>query len=133
LNLFDDEPQRFGESLGGTLWGGTLYELAPGESVCPYHWHYGEEEWVLVVSGTATMRTVEGERVLSSWDVAAFPAGERGAHQLRNDGADRARLVMFSTASDPEVCVYPDTNEVGVVAGWSRTEGPQVRLTTELP
>jgi uncharacterized cupin superfamily protein len=43
LNLLDDEPQRFGEALGATLWGGTLWELAPGES-SPYHWHYGEEE-----------------------------------------------------------------------------------------
>jgi uncharacterized cupin superfamily protein len=133
LNLFDDEPQRFGEVLGGTLWGGTLYELAPGESVCPYHWHFGEEEWVLVVSGTPTSRTPDGERVLSPWDVAAFPAGELGAHQLRNDSSEPARLVMFSTASDPEVCVYPDSNEVGVFAGWSRVEGRQVRLMTELP
>ena len=86
-----------------------------------------------MVSGTPTARTRDGERVLSPWDVAAFPAGERGAHQLRNDSQEPARIVMFSTASDPEVCVYPDTNEVGVVAGWSRDEGRQVRLMTELP
>jgi hypothetical protein len=40
---------------------------------------------------------------------------------------------MFSTASDPEVCVYPDTNEVGVVAGWSRDDGRQVQLQTDIP
>jgi uncharacterized cupin superfamily protein len=133
LNLFDDAPQRFGESLGGTLWGGTLYELAPGEAVCPYHWHFGEEEWLLVVSGSATVRTPAGERTLAAWDVAAFPAGEGGAHQVRNDGGEPTRLVMFSTASDPEVCIYPDTNEVGVFAGWSRGDGPKVQLKVPRP
>jgi uncharacterized cupin superfamily protein len=128
LNLLDDAPKRFGESLGGTMWGGTLYELAPGESICPYHWHFSEEEWLLVVAGSPTVRTAQGERVLAPWDVAAFPAGARGAHQVRNEGPGPARVVMFSTASDPEVCVYPDTDEVGVVAGWSRAEGEQVRL-----
>jgi uncharacterized cupin superfamily protein len=101
--------------------------------VCPYHWHFGEEEWVLVVSGTPTARTQEGERVLAPWDVAAFPAGERGAHQFRNDSSEPVRLVMFSTASDPEVCVYPDKNEVGVVAGWSRDDGRRVQLQTDIP
>jgi uncharacterized cupin superfamily protein len=101
--------------------------------VCPYHWHFGEEEWVLVVSGSATVRAPDGERVLAPWDVAAFRAGEGGAHQLRNDSAEPVRLVMFSTASDPEVCIYPDTNEVGVFAGWSRDDGNQVRLQVKLP
>jgi uncharacterized cupin superfamily protein len=115
------------------MWGGTLYELAPGEAVCPYHWHYGEEEWLVVLRGTPTLRTPDGERVLAPWDVAAFPAGEPGAHQVRNAGHEPARVVIFSTASDPEVCVYPDTNEIGVFAGWSREGGAEVRLRVERP
>jgi uncharacterized cupin superfamily protein len=134
MNLFepvgDEGKRRFGEALGGTLWGGTLYELAPGTSVCPYHWHFGEEEWVLVVSGRPTVRTPGGERVLEPWDVAAFVRGADGAHEVRNDSDEPARVVMFSTCSDPEVCVYPDSDEVGVFAGWSRTDGQQVRLVT---
>jgi uncharacterized cupin superfamily protein len=105
-----------------------VYELAPGASVCPYHWHFGEEEWLLVVSGSPTLRTPDGERTLRAWDVAAFPTGERGAHQVRNDGAEPARVVMFSTTSDPEVCVYPDSGKVGVFAGWSREDVTTVKL-----
>jgi hypothetical protein len=30
LNLFDDEPRRFGDDFGAVGWGGTLYELLPG-------------------------------------------------------------------------------------------------------
>jgi uncharacterized cupin superfamily protein len=121
LNLLDDEPQRFGEALGATLWGGTLWELAPGES-SPYHWRYGEEECAIAVTGRLTLRTPEGEREMAPWDIVWFPRGEQGAHQVRNDGDRPARIVMFSTCSDPEVVVYPDEDKVGVIADWSRDD-----------
>jgi uncharacterized cupin superfamily protein len=105
-----------------------VYELAPGKRVCPYHWHFGEEEWLLVVSGAPTQRTPSGERQLRDWDVAAFPRGEAGAHEVRNDTAEPVRIVLFSTASDPEVCVYPDSGKIGAFAGWSREDGRQAKL-----
>jgi uncharacterized cupin superfamily protein len=132
LNLFDELPadgeRRFGDELGATLWGGTVYEVQPGGRVCPYHWHFGDEEWLLVVSGAPTLRTPEGTRVLRPWDVAAFVSGEAGAHEVRNETDEPVRVVMFSTVADPEVCVYPDSGKVGVYAGWSRRDGQQVRL-----
>jgi uncharacterized cupin superfamily protein len=130
LNLFEPIPdgtrRRFGDELGAKGWGGTLYELAPGGK-SPYHWHFGEEEWLLVVDGAPTLRTPDGETVLRAWDVAVFPRGETGAHQVRNDTAEPAHIVFFSTVSDPEVAVYPDEDKVGVNAGWSRPDGLQVR------
>jgi uncharacterized cupin superfamily protein len=126
LNLLDDAPQRFGETLGATLWGGTLYELAPGES-SGYHWHYGEEECVIALTGRPTLRTPEGERVLAPWDIVWFPRGEQGAHELRNDSGEPARVVLFSTVSDPEVVVYPDEGRTGVIADWSREDRPTLR------
>jgi len=117
-----------GDRLGATLWGATVYELAPGERVCPYHWHFGEEEWLLVVAGAPTLRTSDGERVLRAWDVAVFVRGEAGAHEVRNDSQEPARVVMLSSVSDPEVCVYPDSGKVGALAGWSRADGQRVSL-----
>ena len=132
MNLFDalpdDGERRFGEELGGTLWGGTVYELAPGRRVCPYHWHFGEEEWLLVVSGAPTLRTPEGEQVLRPGTSRCSPTGEAGAHEVRNDTGEPVRVVMLSSVSDPEVCVYPDSGKVGVYAGWSRKDGQQVKL-----
>jgi uncharacterized cupin superfamily protein len=132
LNLLDDEPQRFGEALGATLWGGTLYELAPGESL-PYHWQFGEEECVIALAGRPTLRTPDGERALAPWEIVWFPRGEQGAHQLRNDSDERARFVMFSTVSDPEVVVYPDEGRTGVIADWSRNDRPTFRGWVEPP
>jgi uncharacterized cupin superfamily protein len=126
LNLLDDEPRRFGEELGATLWGGTLYELAPGESL-PYHWQVGEEEWLVAISGRPTLRTPDGERALEPWDAAVFVRGPEGAHQVRNDSDAAVRVVMFSTVSDPEVVVYPDEGRTGVTANWSRPDQPRIR------
>jgi len=132
MNLFDVEGgRRFGEELGARLWGGTVYELAPGESVCAYHWHFGEEEWLLVLAGSPTLRTPGGERVLEPWDVAVFVTGEAGAHEVRNESGETARVVLLSTVSDPEVCVYPDSGKVGVNAGWSRADGQKVQFHWE--
>jgi uncharacterized cupin superfamily protein len=93
----------------------------------PYHWHFGEEECVIALSGTPTLRTPEGERVLEPWDVAWFVRGEAGAHQVRNDSDAPLRVLMFSTCSDPEVVVYPDDGTTGVIADWSSPDRPTVR------
>ena len=42
---------RFGSLLGAEELGTTVYELPPGESICPYHYEYAEEEWLIVLVG----------------------------------------------------------------------------------
>ena len=126
MNLLDDAPRPFGEDFGAVQWGGTLYELAPGEA-SSYHWHAGEEEWLVAVAGRPTLRTPAGERVLEPWDAAVFVRGPAGAHQVRNDTDAPVRVVLFSSVSDPEVVVYPDERRTGVLANWSRPELPRIR------
>ena len=103
-----------------------MYELPPGNA-SPYHWHVGEEEWLLVLAGAPTLRTPEGEHALRPWDVALFRRGEAGAHQLRNTADEVVRAAFFSTTSDPEVAVYPDDSKIGVIAGWSRDDIDTIR------
>jgi uncharacterized cupin superfamily protein len=103
-----------------------VYELPPGKAT-PYHWHVGEEEWLLVLEGEPTLRTPGGETRLRPWDLAVFPRGEAGAHQLRNDTGEQVRAAFFSSVSDPEVAVYPDEGKVGVNAGWSRDDMATIR------
>lgn len=80
-----------------------------------------------MITGTPTLRTPEGERVLRPWDIAWFVRGPSGAHGLRNDVDEPARVVFFSTVSDPEVAVYPDEGKVGVVAGFSNPDVDTIR------
>ena len=70
-----------------------------------------------MISGTPTLRAPDGERVLRPWDIAYFIRGPAGTHGFRNDTHEPARIVFFSTLSDPEVAVYPDEGAVGVSAG----------------
>ena len=108
---------RFGKEVGAEDTGATLYELKPGEAVCPYHYEYGEEEWALVVEGTPSARTPEGTEQLEPLDLVFFPKGPEGAHQIRNDGDAPARILMWSTVVVPTATVYPDSDKVGVWTG----------------
>jgi uncharacterized cupin superfamily protein len=88
-----------------------LYEAAPGQAICPYHYEY-KEEWMLVVSGAPALRDPDGEHPLRAGDLVRFPRGPAGAHQLINRGAEPARVLMWSDRSWPEVCVYPDSDKI---------------------
>jgi uncharacterized cupin superfamily protein len=92
--------------------GASLYELPPGEAICPYHAHLANEEMLLVIAGTPSLRTPDGWRELAEGEVVSFPVGPRGAHQVQNRGHRPARVLMVSQMIGPEVCLYPDSDKV---------------------
>jgi uncharacterized cupin superfamily protein len=108
---------RFGGQLGAERTGASVYELPPGQAVCPYHYEYGEEEWTLVLTGRPTVRTPEGSEQLEPFDVAFFPRGPEGAHQIRNDTDEPVRILMWSEVVLPTATAYPDSGKVGVFTG----------------
>jgi len=108
---------RFGPSLGAERTGTTVYELPPGESVCPYHYEYGEEEWLLVLAGQPSVRDPEGTEQLEPFDVVFFPPGPAGAHQIRNDTDETARVLMWGMVVIPTATAYPDSDKVAVWTG----------------
>jgi uncharacterized cupin superfamily protein len=111
---YDGRYQRLGQTIGASRLGGTVYELAPGQAICPYHYEYGNEEWLLVLTGRPTLRTPEGERVLDPGDVVCFPEGPEGAHKVTNSGDETTRVLMLSTKQRPDVSYYPDSGKLGV-------------------
>ena len=113
---------RLGGLLGAKETGISVYELPPGQSICPYHYECGEEEWLLVLSGNPTLRGPDGEERLAPWDVACFPRGPEGAHAVRNETAETARVLMFSTVVIPTATVYPDSDKVGIWTGDKETD-----------
>ena len=108
---------RFGKDVGASHTGATVYELPPGQSICPYHYEYGEEEWLLVLEGRPTVRHPEGADQLDPWDTVCFPPGPEGAHRVQNDTGGTVRVLMFSTVSHPAAAVYPDSDKIGVWPG----------------
>jgi uncharacterized cupin superfamily protein len=108
---------RPGPELGAKQTGTSVYELPPGQAICPYHYEYGEEEWLLVLEGRPSARTPEGTEQLQPFDVVFFPMGPAGAHQVRNDTDETARVLMWSMIVVPTATAYPDSDKVAVWTG----------------
>jgi uncharacterized cupin superfamily protein len=113
---------RLGKVLGAEESGISVYDLPPGQAVCPYHYECGEEEWLLVLEGNPTLRHPAGSERLDPWDVVCFPRGPEGAHGIRNETDQGARVLMFSTIVVPTATVYPDSDKVGIWTGDPETE-----------
>jgi uncharacterized cupin superfamily protein len=119
-----DEPEgfrsgmaRLGPSLGAEHSGTSVYELPPGQAICPYHYEYAEEEWLVVLEGRPTLRDPDGETELEPWDVVFFPTGPDGAHRVTNRTEEPVRVLMFSPLIYPAATVYPDSDKVAVWTG----------------
>jgi uncharacterized cupin superfamily protein len=104
--------RRLGPLLAAERLTATLCELDPGQGAAPYHCEHGREEWLLVLTGTPTLRHSEGEDRLSAGDVVCFPDGPAGARRLFNRGPELARAIFFSTADVPSMREYLDTRKL---------------------
>ncbi len=100
---------RVGAQAGARELGATLFELAPGGAVSPYHLHHANEELLIVLDGRPSLRTPTGTRELAPGSVVAFPRGEEGAHQVRNEGGGPARVLLVSTMNFPDIAEHVDT------------------------
>jgi uncharacterized cupin superfamily protein len=128
FNLHADEPAYDADEPAGFHIGATrisadlgpsdlvvkLYEVPVDESVCPYHYEHGCDEWLVVLSGRVRVRHPAGEDELDGGDVVRFPDGPAGAHRVTGASAEPARVLMFSRAFEPAVSVYPDSDKIGV-------------------
>jgi uncharacterized cupin superfamily protein len=137
-NVFTDEfeydetdPEGFragvaavGKTAGGEDLAVKVFELPPGEDLCPYHYEY-EEEWLLVLEGEVIVRTPAGEQTAARGDLVRFAPGPDGAHRVSNRGEQTARVLMFSSAREPAVAVYPDSDKIGV---WPGNDADKVML-----
>jgi uncharacterized cupin superfamily protein len=109
-------PWTICESLdrAAELVGCSLWEAPPGEAAFPYHYHFGDEELVIVIRRRPTLRTAEGIRELDEGEVLRFPLGEDGAHQILNRTEDAVTFLAVSSHGRPDIVVYPDSNKLGV-------------------
>jgi uncharacterized cupin superfamily protein len=109
-----------------------VYELDPGKRNVPYHAHHGIEETIVVLRGTPTLRTTEGERELAEGEVVACPRGRAGAHQLINRSDAPTRFLIFSTKAPADLIEYPDSGKISAQAGaWGTPEAVSYMLAME--
>jgi uncharacterized cupin superfamily protein len=116
----------------GDVLGATVYELGAG-NFAVYHFHHGAEELMIVLRGSPTLRTPEGDRVLEEGAVVHFPPGPAGAHGIRNETDEAVRYVMVSDHPSPEVAEYPDLGQITAQARTGSQTGERLWLVYDVP
>jgi uncharacterized cupin superfamily protein len=118
VNLYSSFEGRLdvAQAVGSDATAMFVYDIAPGRASSPYHYEYAEE-WLLVVEGTLVLRAPDGEHTLERGDLVHFPPGPDGAHKVMNRSDAPARTLVFSSAREPAVSVYPDSDKIGVWPG----------------
>jgi uncharacterized cupin superfamily protein len=115
--IFTSKRALFSASIGARQLGYNLTVLPPGKVQCPFHVHRAEEEMFLILDGEGELRFGTERYPLKKHDVIACPTGgPELAHQIINTGSVDLRYLALSTLAAVEVCEYPDSGKVSVLA-----------------
>lgn len=91
--------RRLAPPGGLTQFGVSQVTLKRGAWSSQRHWHDQEDEFLVMLSGEAVLVEDDGETLLRGGDCAAFPAGVKNGHHLRNAGdSDCVFVVVGSNA-----------------------------------
>jgi uncharacterized cupin superfamily protein len=108
--------RRLALAAGGKQLGCSHYEVEPGRSAFPKHFHCANEEAIFVLDGEGTLRIGDERVPIRGGDYISFPVGPEHAHRVDNTGARTLKYLCFSTMTPVEVVGYPDSQKVGVRA-----------------
>lgn len=99
--------RRLAIAAGLEDFGASHVVLQPGAWSAQRHWHEGEDELVIMLSGVAVLVDDNGEVEMRAGDVAAFPKNDGNGHVLQNRSDEPCVYVAIGrpAASD---CHYPD-------------------------
>lgn len=102
----------FGEAKNTLV---SVYEIPPGKSAYPYHFHHNNEETFYIISGEGLLRTPEGERKVCAGELLFFPTGSQGAHKLTNCSETENLVYLdFDVTHEVDITEYPDSGKIGI-------------------
>ena len=99
-----------GDKFGLTQFGVNHVTLEPGAWSSHRHWHEVEDEFVYVLSGTITLKTNEGDTLLTPGMCAGFKAGVTNGHCLVNTTVEPATYLEVGTRSATETAHYSEVD-----------------------
>ena len=99
--------RRLAPAAGITEFGVSQVVLKPGAWSSQRHWHEGEDEFLVMVSGEAVLVDDHGEQVLRAGDCAAFPKNDRNGHHLQNRSEADCMFIVVG-AGEQAGGDYPD-------------------------
>lgn len=97
-----------GNVFGLKNFGVNMMTLAFGGESALRHAHATQDEFVYILSGTATLVTDTGKHLLRAGMCAGFPEGNGNAHQLRNESEEPMTYLEIGDRSPGDQVTYPD-------------------------
>ncbi len=92
--------RRIAPVAGLTEFGVSHVTLRPGAWSSQRHWHDGEDEFLVILSGEALLVEDEGCVALGPGDCAAWPKGSTNGHHLRNEGEQDCVFIVVGAGTN---------------------------------
>lgn len=99
--------RRLAPPSGLSDFGASHVRLEPGAWSSQRHWHEGEDELVVMLSGEAVLVDDNGRHPMRPGDIAAFPKKDGNGHVLINESSSDCVFVAIGRPADTD-CHYPD-------------------------
>jgi uncharacterized cupin superfamily protein len=89
-----------------------IRQLDPGMFSFPYHLHRNSEEMMMVISGSFTLRSKEGLKIINKGELVFFEMGEAGVHQFYNHEKVPCIYLDIRANIGFDVTEYPDSRKI---------------------
>jgi uncharacterized cupin superfamily protein len=118
--------RRLGPEAGGRALGCSHFELAPGKTAFPFHFHSAFEEAIYILDGTGTLRIGKETTEVRAGDYIALPPGPDSAHALTSSTSGPLRYLCMSGPAAPttmDIVAYPDSKKIAFASGVDPVKG----------
>ncbi len=99
--------RRLAPASGLSDFGVSHVTLKPGAWSGQRHWHEGEDEFAVIISGEAVLIDDSGETPMRPGDCASFPKNDGNGHCMINRSDRDCVYVVVGRPSESD-CHYPD-------------------------
>ena len=114
-HAFEYDKYEVSPRNGGNHCTVNFYDIAPGKSNYPFHYHSDSEEIFYIISGHGIVETGDGEIPISAGSVIICTAGEGGAHRIANKSdSELLSYIDIDTIPKTDMCFYPKSGKIGV-------------------
>jgi len=108
--------RRLAPATGLTEFGVSHVVLKPGAWSSQRHWHNGEDEFLVMLSGEALLVEDDGRTLLRPGDCCAWPKGNTNGHHLINESGEDCSFLCMSGGQN-EGGGYSDIDMIWTTAG----------------
>jgi uncharacterized cupin superfamily protein len=107
--------KKIAAASGAAALGCGYFEVPPGRSAFPNHYHCANEEGVFILEGQAEARIGKDTVIVGQGDYIAYPVGPEFSHSIKNTGTIPLKYLCLSTMLPTEVVGYPDSKKLAAV------------------